>query len=138
MSHKKDKEAITSSDLEQKASHVCNGDILMLYTGWGKYRGFNEKYLKDWPSVDKSGAEWIVKRGVKIVGTDGLGIQMYGFSEKSEIHDTILRAEIPIVEEVNLEGIAPFGEKRWFFICLPLLLKSTGGVFARVIAIDEG
>ena len=137
VSHKKDKEPITSGDLEKNGSHVRKGDIAMLYTGRGKYRGFNEKYLKNWPSVDVTGARWIVERGVKIVGTDGLGIEMYGFTTP-EVHRTILGAEIPVVEEVYLEEIAPLGTKRWFFVCLPLLLKDAGGCLARVIAIDEG
>jgi kynurenine formamidase len=137
MSHKKDKESITADDLEKAASHMIKDDIVMLYTGRGKYRGFNQKYLKDWPSVNESGAKWLVEHGAKIIGTDGLGIEMYGF-EKPVVHSLILGAGIPIVEEVYLEEIAPMGNKRWLFICLPLLLKDAGGCLARVIAIDEG
>jgi len=136
MTHKKDKEAITDKDLEKKASHVKSGDIVMIYTGRDIYRGFNEKYLKDWPSIDKSGAEWVVRKNVKIIGTDGLGIEMYGFKEPL-VHTTLLKAEIPIIEELYLEEIAKMGQKRWLFICLPLKIRGAGGAFARVIAIDE-
>ena len=136
VSFKADKEPITASDLEKAASHMKEGDIVMLYTGRGKYRGFNEKYLKNWPSVDENGAKWLVEHKAKIIGIDGLGIEMYGFTEPV-VHRTILGAGIPIVEEVYLEEIAKMGTKRWLFICLPLLLKDAGGCLARVIAIDE-
>jgi arylformamidase len=137
VSHKGDKSPVTAMDLEKAASHMKKGDILMLYTGRGKLRGFNEAYLKNWPSVDESGAQWIVDHGTKIIGTDGLGIEMYGF-ETPVVHRIILGAGIPIVEEAYLEEIAPLGKRRWVFVCLPLLLKDAGGCLARVIAIDEG
>lgn len=136
MSHKKDREVIGATDLDERAKHVRDGDIAMIYTGRGKYRGFNERYLKNWPSIDESGARWFVDRKVKMIGTDGLGIEMYGFTEPA-VHRTILGAGIPVVEEVYLEEIAPLGDRRWFFVCLPLLLKDAGGCLARVIAIDE-
>ena len=137
VSFKGDKESITGGDLEKAAAHMEEGDIVMLYTGRGQYRGFNEKYLKNWPSVDKGGAKWLVDHGAKIIGTDGLGIEMYGFTEPV-VHRAILGAGIPIVEEAYLEEIAQMGKKRWLFICLPLLLKDAGGCLSRVIAIDEG
>jgi kynurenine formamidase len=139
VSYKKDKEAVTAEDLEKIAQHVQKDDIVMLYTGRGKLRGFTDKYLKDWPSVDESGAKWLVERGAKVVGTDGLGIEMYGFPPDGQprVHNAFLGAGVCLVEEAFLEDIAVFGKKRWFFVCAPLLLKGAGGCFARIIAIDE-
>jgi arylformamidase len=135
VSYKKDKEPITPEDLEKHAAHMKKDDIAMLYTGRGKLRGFNETYLKNWPSVEKEGAQWLVDRGAKIIGIDALGIEMYGFSDPA-VHRTILGAGIPIIEELYLEDIAGMGTKRWLFVCLPLLLKDAGGCLARVIAMD--
>ena len=70
-SSKEDKEIITAGDLEKAAAHMINSDIVMLYTGRGKHRGFSEKYLKNWPSVDESGARWLVDHGAKIIGIEG-------------------------------------------------------------------
>lgn len=137
ISFKADKEEITADDLEANAPRISKGDIVMLYTGRGKYRGFNRKYLTDWPSVNESGAKWLVDRGVKLIGIDALGIEMYGFTDPV-VHRTILGAGIPILEEVYLEEIATLKNKRLLFVCLPLLLKDAGGCLARVIAVDEG
>lgn len=140
LSHLADRAFITAKELEKAAAHLRAGDILMLYTGRGKDRGFNARYLKDWPGVDESGARWLVERQVKMVGTDSLAIEAYGFPPEGKPigHLTILGAGIPIIEEVFLEEIAPFGQKRWQFICLPLNLKAAGGSLARCLAIDEG
>ncbi|MBN2323513.1 MAG: cyclase family protein [Spirochaetes bacterium] len=135
VSYKKDKEAITPDDLEKQAAHVKKDDIVMLYTGRGKHRGFNETYLKNWPSVGQEGAQWLVDKGARIIGIDGLGIEMYGFSEPV-VHRTILGAGVLVIEELYLEDIVSMGKKRWLFVCLPLLLKDAGGCLARVIAMD--
>lgn len=134
---KGDKEFITYEDLERAGSHVKAGDIVALRTGYGQYYGFTRKYLYDWPAVDESGAKWLVERGVKVVGVDTLGIESYGFPKGGPVvHETILGAGIMIVEELNLEEIAPLGNKRWFFCWLPILLRDSGGCFVRAIAID--
>jgi len=140
VSYLDDNTLISDTDLAKSASHMEKGDIVMLYTGRGKHRGFNKKYLKEWPAVSEGAARWLVDHGAKIVGTDGLGIEAYGFPPDGQPvgHYTILGAGVPIIEEVNLEEIAPMGNKRWLFICLPLLLRDAGGCLARVIAIDEG
>ena len=136
ISHKGDKEAVTAADLDKIAGHVKKDDIVMLYTGRGKDRGFNQRYLKDWPSVDESGAKWFVQKGVKLLGTDGLGIEMYGF-QKPVVHKALLGAGIIIAEEVYLEDVAKLGTRRLTYLCLPLVLKGAGGCLSRIIAFEE-
>jgi len=138
-SSKGDKEAITDKDLDAYADKVKKGDIVMLYTGRGKTRGFNDTYLKNWPSIDESGAQWVVDHGVNMIGTDGLGIEMYGFPPDgtSRVHPKLLGAEVLIAEEVYLEDLAKSGKDRFYFVCLPLLLKGAGGCLARIIAFEE-
>lgn len=140
VSYKEDKEAITGKDLEKHASHVRKGDIMMLYTGRGSDRGFTSRYMKDWPAPDESGAQWIVDKGVNMVGTDSLGMEMYGFPPDGVpvVHPILLGAEVLIAEEVYLEEVAKLGDKRLYYICLPLLLKGAGGCLARIIAFEEG
>lgn len=139
LSFKKDKEFITEADMEKAGSHVKRGDIVVLYTGYGKYRGYNRKYQYDWPALNESGAKWLVACGVKFVGVDTLGIERYGFPEGGPVvHKAILGVDIPIVEELKLDEIAQKGDKRWLFVCLPILLKGAGGCAARMIAIDQG
>ncbi|NLS45425.1 MAG: cyclase family protein [Firmicutes bacterium] len=134
---KKDKEFITYDDLDKAGAHVKEGDIVALRTGYGQYYGFNRKYLYDWPAIDKTGAEWMVERKVKVIGCDTIGIESYGFPAGGPVvHQTLLRANIMIVEELNLEEIVKFGTKRWLFCWLPILLQNAGGCFTRAVAID--
>lgn len=135
----RDKELITADMLREAASHISENDIVMLYTGWSRYRGFNKKYLKDFPALSEDGAQWLVDKGSKLIGTDALSIDLYGLPQDIGpiAHYIILGAGVPIIEELNLEQIARMGNKRWMFFCLPILLKGAGGSFARVIAIDE-
>ena len=131
------KAPITYEDLEKAGRHVKAGDIMALRTGFAKYYGFNSNYLKDWPAINESGAKWIVERGVKLVGCDTLGIESFYFPEGGPlVHKELLGAKICIVEELNLEEIAPFGDKRWLFCWLPILLKGAGGSFTRAVAMD--
>jgi arylformamidase len=138
-SSKGTQEPITYDDLDARADKVKKGDIVMLYTGRGKDRGFNDRYLKEWPSIDESGAKWIVEKGVNMVGTDGLGIEMYGFPPDGSprVHTALLSAGVLIAEEVYLEELAQSGKERFSYICLPLLLKDAGGCLARIIALDD-
>lgn len=53
---------------EKLGSDIKKGDIALLYIGWGAKRDFTRKYMKDFPSLDESAAEWLVKKGVKGVG----------------------------------------------------------------------
>jgi kynurenine formamidase len=134
-----DKDLVTAKVLQDAASHMVAGDIVMLYTGWGNHRGFSQKYLKDWPALDDSGAEWLIRKRAKVVGTDALSIDLYDVSPDAGpvAHYILLGAGVPIVEELYLGEIAKKGNKRWTFFCLPISIKDAGGSPARVIAVDE-
>ena len=144
LSYKKDGEAIEKEDLSKFT--VNRDDIVMLYTGWSKYRGFNQKYLYRWPYLGISGAEYLSEKNVTLVGIDTLSIGAWGgkttvanpiADNAKEVHVTLLSKNIIILEEVaNLDQI--LGEKnevRAYFIILPLKIKESDGSPARAIAI---
>ncbi len=134
--------AISAEVLREAAAHMVEADIVMLHTGWGARRGFTREYLMDWPALDESGAAWLVERKAKVVGTDGLSIDLYDPylpADKGPVaHKILLGAGVPLVEEVYLEEIARMGRRRWTFFCLPMAIQGAGGSPARVVAIDEG
>ena len=135
--YKERKAPITAKDLAEVGKHVKEGDIIAVRTGTGQYYGYNHNYMKDWPFINEEGAKWIVDKGVKVVGCDTLGIESFYMPEGGpKTHLTILGAGICIVEELNLEEIVQYGEKRWLFCWLPVLLKGAGGSFTRAIAMD--
>ncbi|MGI5850196.1 MAG: cyclase family protein [Christensenellales bacterium] len=138
LAHKERKAPITYEDLDKAGKHVKKGDIIAIRTGTDKYYGYNHNYMQDWPAINEDGAKWIVERGVKVVGVDSFGIETFHLPEgmPAKTHLTILGAKICIVEELNLEEIAQYGEKRWLFCWLPILIKGAGGSFVRAIAMD--
>ena len=90
-------------------------------------RGDNT-FHTDFVAIDPSGAEWIVKRGIQLVGVDYLSVGPY--EDGILTHEILLGHGIVPVEGLNLSGIEP-GEYQ--LICLPLKLKDCDGAPARAI-----
>lgn len=86
------------------------------------------EFQKDFCSIDKSGAAWVVERGIELIGIDYLSIQR--FFDGPETHQILLRAEVVIVETLNLETVNPGSYE---LICLPLKLEGLEGSPARAV-----
>jgi arylformamidase len=85
-------------------------------------------FQEDFCSIDSSGAEWIVNRGIHLVGIDYLSIQR--FHDGPATHQILLQSEVVIVETLNLENV----ETGWYdLICLPLKLEGLEGSPVRAI-----
>lgn len=92
---------------------------------WAKeYRAFDEKYV----GVDVTAAEYLIKRGVKLVGVDYLSVAP--FTDAVPTHVALLKAGIVIVEGLNLSQVA---QGRYNFWCLPLKLDKSDGAPARAV-----
>jgi arylformamidase len=130
LSHKRVGTGINRQDFDEYARAVVDGDILLIYTGTenaGKARS-NFTYL------ETSAAEWLVRHGVKCVGTDTLSIEKYG-SKKAPVHRMLLSSGIGIIESLNA-NLKLFAGKRMFLVCLPMLLQGVDGSPARAILFD--
>jgi arylformamidase len=90
--------------------------------------GFFESYV----GISQDGAQWLVDRGVRLVGIDYLSVAP--FFDTVSVHQILLRAGVVLVEGLNLSGIAP-GAYR--LVCLPLKLAGGEGAPARAILLDE-
>ncbi len=84
----------------------------------------------DYVGIDPSGAEWIVGRGIQLVGIDYMSIAP--FSDTIAPHKILLGAGVIAIENLNLNGIEP-GEYQ--LICLPLKLKDGDGAPVRALLI---
>ncbi|MEX1071531.1 MAG: cyclase family protein [Anaerolineales bacterium] len=92
---------------------------------WAKdYRAFD----KDYVGIDVSAADYLVRRGVKLVGVDYLSVAP--FKDTAPTHISLLKAGVVIVEGLNLSQV-PKG--RYNFFCLPLKLDKVDGAPARVV-----
>jgi arylformamidase len=94
---------------------------------WTKeYRAFDEKYV----GVDVAAAEYLIKRGVKLVGVDYLSVAP--FTDAVPTHVALLKAGVVIVEGLNLSQVA---QGRYNFYCLPLKLDKSDGAPARAVLV---
>jgi len=146
LSHKKEGEEITESDLLKYGSHIRKGEMLFMFTGWSRRRAVTPTYLFKWPHLSRRAARFLVSRRPKVVGIDGLSIG--GWSGKMTIgpiaktpsrtiHRMLLEAGILILEEVaNLDKVL-MREKvaRSFFILAPLAVRGAEASPCRVISI---
>jgi arylformamidase len=122
---------ITADDLEKFSEAVRPEDIVVLYTGCCDH--IEESWINaNYTHLEKSGAEWLVKKGAKSVGIDFFSIDKYGDSE-NPAHHTLLGNGIPLIEEISCEVKNILG-KRIYLICLPIRMKDGDGAPARVIA----
>jgi kynurenine formamidase len=63
-------EVITPEDLENARPTIREGDIVMINTGMHHKMADTDEYYAYSPGLYKDGAEWLVKRKVKLVGVD--------------------------------------------------------------------
>jgi kynurenine formamidase len=61
---------VTPKDLERAEPKIQKNDIVMINTGSHKNYGDNPEYFAYSPGLYKEAAEWLVERGVKLVGID--------------------------------------------------------------------
>lgn len=73
MRHKEPKSGITVEDIEKDLRDIKYtikpGDIVLIMTGYDKYI-YTERYLQDQPGMTGEATEWLIDRGVKLMGID--------------------------------------------------------------------
>lgn len=91
-----------------------------------------KQFQTDFVAVSEDGAQWLVERGVKLVGVDYLSVAPY--HESIPTHRVLLEAGIVALEGVNLSQVP-----RGFYdlYCLPLKLAGSDGAPARVILVKR-
>lgn len=86
------------------------------------------KFHKDFVAVDPSGAEWLARKGVQLVGVDYLSVAP--FKRSREPHTILLGAGIVVLEGINLSEVR---QGRYNLYCLPMKLVGSDGAPARAI-----
>jgi arylformamidase len=80
--------------------------------------------------ISADGAEFLVKRGVKLVGVDYLSVAPYQNSRST--HEILLKAGVVIVEGLDLSEVS---QGRYTLYCLHLKLEGCDGAPARAILV---
>lgn len=91
-----------------------------------------KEFQTDFVAISADGAQWLVERGVKLVGVDYLSVAPY--HQSIPTHRILLEAGIVALEGVNLAQ-APRGF--YDLYCLPLKLAGSDGAPARAILVSR-
>lgn len=137
--------AITGHDLENAAKRggveVREGDVALVRTGYGALWAKPDEYLRA-AGVAADGSRWLIDKKVRAVGADNVAFDVMSAPPDPELGVTLpghilllVRAGIPIIENLNLEELAAARVHEFVFVCLPLKMRGATGSPVRPIAI---
>ncbi|MGA9397853.1 MAG: cyclase family protein [Anaerolineaceae bacterium] len=106
--------------------------ILFKTRNSGFWSETEEHFHNDFVGIDLTGAQFLVDRGVHLVGIDYLSIAP--FHKSKPTHETLLGAGVVIVEGLNLSAVPP---GTYALYCLPLKLGNAEAAPARAILIKD-
>ncbi|WP_028982121.1 cyclase family protein [Sporocytophaga myxococcoides] len=149
MSHKADFDIITvddiQADLMKSGAEISPGKIVLIKTGRSNIQG--EDYVNKGTGMSKEATEWLIERGIKVMGIDQWGFDLplrYMAAKAKETSDPELFWQAHLVGQkyeylhmeqlVNLEALPPSGFKVAVF---PLKIKGASAAPARVVAIFD-
>ena len=147
LSYKKNNEGITAEDLRKFDEQIREGEVVMLYTGWSKKRGYNSEYMYEWPYPDESGSQYLAMKKVKAVGIDAMsmggwsdsipGRKVVAATDSAVTHRILLNAGITIIEELNNLDIVLEGRniRNAYFIFMPVKFRDTEASPVRAVAL---
>ncbi len=124
-----------------RESDLRPGDALFYHTGWGElWKVDNDAFNAGTPGLSPAAGDWVVERGVVLVGTDNWGVEAIPQPEGSPLfapnHQKFLVENgIYILENLDFSGLVEAEVWRFAFSFAPLPLKGATGSPARPFAI---
>eukprot|EP01023_Acetabularia_acetabulum_P054673 TRINITY_DN6195_c0_g1_i7.p1 TRINITY_DN6195_c0_g1~~TRINITY_DN6195_c0_g1_i7.p1 ORF type:complete len:275 (-),score=27.34 TRINITY_DN6195_c0_g1_i7:339-1163(-) len=119
---------ITRDALEQMSIPEGTERILFITRNTERNLMYQRQFVTDFVAVSICGAEWMVEKGVKLVGIDYLSVVKY--DETVGGHVAFLTARVILVEGLSLAQVKP---GLYELICLPLKLQGGNGAPARCV-----
>jgi len=123
----KDPKAIRARELHPL--RIRRGERLLFKTRGARRRWRAAEFCSDYVYLAPDAAAMLAMRGVRAVGIDYLSIGA-PTEEGCEVHRTLLRAGIWIIEGLDLGGVEP---GLYHLVCLPLLVPGADGAPARAV-----
>ncbi|MCK9482209.1 MAG: cyclase family protein [Bacteroidia bacterium] len=135
-------ELISIEDLEKYGDKLYKADILLLNTGYSKFRDNHEKYSDDFPALSLEAAKLIRDEllNLKAIAIDTLSIEsaVDGPLLDFQVHKTLLnhkysdKRPLVVYEDVNIE-LARNKEIKSLF-AIPLRIKGLDGSPVTIVA----
>ena len=119
---------------EEENGPLMPGDRVLLSYGWEKLWTTGRegrRFVAEWPGLSGEAAEYLVSRGVSVVGCDTLAVDASTTTE-NPAHYALLGSEVYIIENLkNLTSLPPF----CFVMAFPLKMKGGSGSPVRAVAL---
>jgi arylformamidase len=128
--HLPDVDLITAKVLEEAQIPPRTRRVLFKTRNSDLWAKEESVFNTDFVGLSDDGAEYLVRRGVKLVGMDYLSVAPYKNSRPT--HERLLEAGVVIVEGLNLSEVT---QGRYTIYCLPLKIANSDGAPARAILI---
>jgi kynurenine formamidase len=126
---------ISAASLKDKWIAEYDGSAILIDTGWSHKRAFTRQFLYDFPGLSMDAAEFLLSRGVTMVGIDTLGIEPYSHSDFA-VHKKLLSKDVVVIED--LAGLDQLREAtRYLVVALPAKIRGASGAMSRVVALEE-
>jgi len=123
-----DVESVTARDLEGLRLPADTRRLLLRTRNSEGWRRGDREFQKDFVALTADAARWVVERGLCLIGVDYLSVQR--FHDAPETHIVLLKAEVVILEGLNLAEIEP---GPYELIALPLKLAGADGAPTRAV-----
>lgn len=123
---------ITQKHLEERG--LGDHTRVLFATRNSRMQTESAEFVKDYTYVAPDAAEYLVSRGVRLVGVDYLSVEQF-HSGHHRTHHILLGHSVVIVEGLQLAD-PPEGE--YELVCLPLKVEGCDGAPARAILIATG
>jgi len=128
--HLPDVDTITASVLERSQIPPRTRRVLFKTRNSTYWKNQENQFQTDFVGLSADGADYLIRRGVKLVGVDYLSVAP--FHQSRPTHEILLSAGIVILEGLDLSGVT---QGRYTLYCLPLKLAGSDGAPARAILI---
>jgi arylformamidase len=128
--HLPEVDSITADVLEKAEIPPRTRRILFRTRNSNLWARGEKRFQEDYVALSTDGAQYLVDRGFRLVGTDYLSIAPFGDSQA--VHQILLKAGVIIVEGLDLSQVS---QGRYTLYCLPLKIDKADGTPTRAILI---
>lgn len=127
---------ITIDDLKPYEDKIKKESIVLMYTGWSPKRGYSKEYYNDWPYLTGEAATWLLEKGIKGVGIDGLSMGGWYEGTGRPCHEILLSNNIWLLEELDFPQEV-LSYETVILHAVPLKIVGAGGSPCRAYAIVQ-
>jgi kynurenine formamidase len=123
---------------EKEGIEICQGDVVLIRTGWIKYWKDRKKYLSvkaGVPGIVEDGARFLAEMRIGFTGSDTTAYDKVPPQHLPSHVILLLENGIQIMEMLNLEDLSEQRVYDFIFIALPLKIRGGTGSPVRPIAI---